>query len=70
MQGSIAVLVNIGDIIEGDVEHIRSLARNGLVEIVEEERRPVPPTPDAPPMEMDDERPAPDAPQHNAKRQK
>lgn len=30
-----AVLVNIGDTIEGDDEHLRSLARNGLVELIE-----------------------------------
>lgn len=28
------VLVNMGDVVEGDDEHIRTLARNGLVEIV------------------------------------
>ena len=30
------VLVNIGDVIEGDDEHLRSLARNRLVELVED----------------------------------
>ena len=30
------VLVNIGDVIEGDDDHLRALARNRLVELVED----------------------------------
>ena len=30
------VLVNIGDVIDGDEDHLRDLARNRLVELVDE----------------------------------
>lgn len=63
------VLVNIGDVIEGDDEHIQALARNRLVELLEggTEKSATPTKPKAEPKPKPEVKPTPAAKQQKPK---